>query len=755
VFPRRLIVTSAAAALALALTVSACAPAGSRQSGSAPAAFRLEVASGRPSTVTGGAALVRVHLPEGAEPSRVRVRVLNGGRATDLSGAFAPEVGGRSLLGVVTGLAPGESVLEAEVEGISGAGGRHRLTVVNHPAHGPVFSGPHQQPFFCRPADSGLAAEHDAHCHVAAPVVEYFYRDAATGGFLPLETPDRVPDGVARTTTTEGLEVPFIVRNERGTLNRGIYSIAVLHRPGEPAWGDPRRPQSQWNGRLYYQLEGACRPGYSQDRERAEDILSGSQIDVLGAGYAVARHTFTRHGNACGNDPLSSESMMMVRQHFAVHYGEPLHMIGNGGSGGAILQYLTADNYPGILDGIIASATFPDAYSIASGAGDAPLLHRAFALSALWPEYDETVAARFPDGWTPELEAGMARLRAVSGFGSWALNLTWLTGNSRNVDPSIYVGRYVPEEQLYHPERNPGGIRATIYEAGRNVWGTDPATGFARRPVDNTGVQYGLLALEAGIITPEQFVELNENVGGLDIDARHVPERMDIPEELAALAYRTGRVLNGGLGLAEVPTLNIGLYQDLVELGADYHDRFRDFSVRARLLRENGHFDNHVMWHAHPRAVPPDFIGLGPLRVMDEWVTAIGRDTRDVPRARKVAENRPAGLTDRCTLADGSHHTGTQWPADDVANPCMRDLPPAGDPRIAAGAPLANDVIKCRLKPLAAADYGVAFTPDQWRRLQRVFPGGVCDWSRPGVGQQRPMGTWLRFDTPGRPARIE
>ena len=28
-----------------------------------------------------------------------------------------------------------------------------------------------------------------------------------------------------------------------------------------------------------------------------------------------------------------------------------------------------------------------------------------------------------------------------------------------------------------------------------NIWGRDPKTGFARRPMDNIGIQYGLTAL--------------------------------------------------------------------------------------------------------------------------------------------------------------------------------------------------------------------------------------------------------------------
>ena len=39
-----------------------------------------------------------------------------------------------------------------------------------------------------------------------------------------------------------------------------------------------------------------------------------------------------------------------------------------------------------------------------------------------------------------------------------------------------------------------------------------------------------------------------------------------------------------------------------------------------------------------------------------------------------------------------------------------------------------------------AADYpGVTFTAGQQGRLAQAFPTGVCDWSKPGVGQQDPI----------------
>jgi hypothetical protein len=34
---------------------------------------------------------------------------------------------------------------------------------------------------------------------------------------------------------------------------------------------------------------------------------------------------------------------------------------------------------------------------------------------------------------------------------------------------------------------------------------------------------------------------------------------------------------------------------------------------------------------------------------------------------------------------------------------------------------------------------------EQWNRLRAVFFGGVCDWSKPGVGQVPLAGTWVRF----------
>ena len=84
----------------------------------------------------------------------------------------------------------------------------------------------------------------------------------------------------------------------------------------------------------------------------------------LARGYAVASSTLNVLDNNC-SDVISAEAALMVKEHFIETYGPARYTIGWGGSGGAIQQQLIANNYPGILDGIIP-ASFPDATTSAT-----------------------------------------------------------------------------------------------------------------------------------------------------------------------------------------------------------------------------------------------------------------------------------------------------------------------------------------------------------------------------------------------------
>jgi hypothetical protein len=138
---------------------------------------------------------------------------------------------------------------------------------------------------------------------------------------------------------------------------------------------------------------------------------------------------------------------------------------------------------------------------------------------------------------------------------------------------------------------------------------------------------------------------------------------------------------------------------------------------------------------------------------MDAWLTAIAADAAPGTKAEKVARNRPAGLTDACFKADGTRIA--EPGAFQSSSACTAITPPHGDPRIAAGAPLANDVLKCQLKPISTSDYTQPLTPAQLQRLQAVFPDGVCDYTKPGVQQQKPIGPWLSFPTPGQMVPVQ
>ena len=91
----------------------------------------------------------------------------------------------------------------------------------------------------------------------------------------------------------------------------------------------------------------------------------------------------------------------------------------------------------------------------------------------------------------------------------------------------------------------------------------------------------------------------------------------------------------------------------------------------------------------------------------------------------------------------------TFFPETQTADPssvCGGLYPVNSFPRGVAGESIANDIIKCRRKRVDFSDYQVALSPEQRARLKTIFDGGVCDWSKRGVGQRPPKGTWISFD---------
>src|SRR5262249_28532753 len=138
--------------------------------------MELRILSGKPEMVSGGSALVELR---GASLDHVRV-MLNG---QDVTTSFRPGRTAGTLVGNVDGLKPGANIIEA---------GAAKLRLVNHPIGGPVFSGPHQQPFICQTELSGLGKAVDDDCN-APTHVQYFYK--STERMSPQEARKRQAGG--------------------------------------------------------------------------------------------------------------------------------------------------------------------------------------------------------------------------------------------------------------------------------------------------------------------------------------------------------------------------------------------------------------------------------------------------------------------------------------------------------------------------------------------------------------------------------
>jgi hypothetical protein len=667
-----------------------------------PTTLVVAVLSSRPDMVTGGDALIEVRFAD-VTAGTITVRAGD----VDVTAAFQP-IGDDRLLGLVEGLELGDTAIEASAPGQTPA----TLVVTNYPIEGPMISGPHQAPFACRTVDSGLGEPLDADCSVATRY-EYFYKNTL-GEFFLLPDPAQVPGNVQQVETSSGAMIDYVVRVERGTINRSVYQITTLYDPTAPEW-TALSPQPQWTGKVLYNFRGGCGEGHHQGALGPTDDLGG-QVMLLNdapvaGGFAVLSASLNTLGVTC-NDVLTAETAMMVKERFIERYGVPLYTTGWGGSGGSIQQHTLAENYPGVLDGIVPAISYPDVFSIYPDVMDCPLLLYYFLANA---------EGNFND---------VADQAAVAGFANEQTCSQWFGPFGHFEDPTKGCDASVPADQIYHPIDNPDGVRCTFVDNVTNLLGADPNTGHARKIFDNVGVQYGLSALNEGLISKEQFLHLNEQIGGYGKDGAPVPTRTAADPAGLRAAYEGGRVVRGDLGLASTPIVDLRIYTDLL---GDIHDRVRTSSTRDRLIRANGHADNHAAIIGTVDASAQ--LGVTALLAIDAWLVALAAaDQTDLPAA--VVATRPPWLTDLCLLAPNT---------DPTPGACEVELPVHGTPRMVAGAPRVNDTLKCTLKPIDLDDYTVTFTDVELARLEQAFPDGVCDWDAPGVEQVPALGTWQSF----------
>lgn len=655
------------------------------------------------------------------------------------------------------------------------------------PTDGPLNLGPKQYPFLCATFESGLGQplvdnhsgrgnavfpeRSGAPNFAADPVgysescsigtrVDYFYWNKDLNLFSPFDPATMFandPPGLKK-IRAGGREVPFVVRVETGTLDRFLYTIAMLAPFPESTDSPATLDNGAWNQKLIYYFRGGVGIGHYQGTAAWRGGLWGSERaffpSLLEQGYAIA----TSSGNETGvhyNLRLAEESMLMVKAHLAVTYGEPTYTVGLGGSGGGIQQYVIGQNHRGLLDAGIPMYSYPDMVTQTIYVGDCNLLEQYFlddirlkgvaSRWAVWSRRQWIEGLNASDGIKNKVFGGLGSSECIEG---------WFGAEQLTLNPTYTDPRYFDAFKLYrYPPSVVAGIRWTHWNDLENIYGVD-SRGFAPIPGDNVGVQYGLEALVRGLITAGEFIEINACVGGwkeqdqyaawnprLDpfdsVNMRRDPAACRKPYgsgwaasprragDLGAMnkAYTSGHVFVGDI---RIPLIDLRPY---LEPKLNMHNSRQSFSARQRIRNHRGHARNQAIWFTGSESDIPARI-VDALGVLDAWLTT---------------GERPAEFVDKCTDKTGTLIASGQHVWDGILDrrppgDCTREYEIKSSSRMVAGDTIAGDMFKCDLKPLATAladgTYGgVAFSADRRAQLAATFPGGVCDYSRPDLGK--------------------
>jgi len=776
-----------------AFLLSGCFDGSDSISGSTPPDLGLTSLSSAPDQVSGDDVLIGLEGDSAtiaAEKNNLEFW-LNDARISPVmrAGRNGPEI-------LVTGLAEGENRLELHHVDY---GPLSDLTLDVHPITGPIFSGPHQYPFVCTvTTELGKQPRVDTTGTTGFPVldssgnqigvskdcsidsyVEFVYRTTG-GSWAPLPADGSRPADMATTELTDGRTVDFIVRQERGTINRFIYSFATLASLGDDA--DDAATEN-WNGRLLFQFEGGVAIGHSQGR------ISGRALEpeVLKKGYAVIYSTGTRTDTHY-NLQVGGETALMVKEHFIKRFGVPEYTVAIGGSGGGIQQYIYSQNHPDLLDAGVPQYSYPDMVTQTIHVADCELLEYYMDVTdkdnAKW----QTATNR---SWLVGLNATdayadpFADVKRMLGFSS-APGMTECVPAWRGLTPLVMNPAFgwAENQELMQPAGVMDDVQWTHYDDLRNIYGLD-GNGNPRALFDNVGVQYGLGALLEGNISKSEFLKLNAQVGGWKHPSDMVQEGFPFTGDVAgvmadpgqfdpwssrnmnlspdgtqpalrtqgdleamAAAYTSGIVFDGQLNM---PVID---WRHYLEEVLDMHNSHQSFSVRQRIINKMGHAGNQVIWFTDTRPTDtsdpdepkpreesdPTWAALD---VLHEWLMNIRANPE-----RSIAENKPAEAVDACYEADGTVIAAGEgvWNGILDGQPdgdCTAKFETHTTSRIVAGGPIEGSVFKCSLKPVATAltdntYQGVSFTEDEVIRLYEIFPDGVCDYSRPDQG--RPAG---------------
>jgi hypothetical protein len=142
--------------------------------------------------------------------------------------------------------------------------------------------------------------------------------------FKPLTDTKTIPADVKTIKNAAGALVPYIVRVETTTIDRGIAQITMLFDPTKDVEPTPTTPPKNWNKRLVYGHGTGCVGGwYIQGGVFGYNPMNDTW---LSRGYAVANNTLNHPTNAC-NNVLSGEAASMTKEYFIKRFGAPVYTI--------------------------------------------------------------------------------------------------------------------------------------------------------------------------------------------------------------------------------------------------------------------------------------------------------------------------------------------------------------------------------------------------------------------------------------------
>ncbi|ASP39539.1 hypothetical protein CHH28_13020 [Bacterioplanes sanyensis] len=638
----------------------------------------------------------------------------------------------------------------------------------------PLFSGPLQYPFACQSEESKLGqplidnqqgwgvpvfAEnsqgkrsdliigYSKDCLL--PTRNHYLYDPPNSALraLPKRTDQRIDD------VPQNAEL--IVRAESGTIHRHIYVLLM------PTTHQDRLLQpdlSRWNGKAIYYFRGGISIGFQQGRTDIRRVMRDMRT-ALRQGYAIIYSTATETDNTY-NIRLQEDTALRVKRQFSARFAKPEFVIGLGGSGGGLQQFLYAQNQPGIIDGGVALIAYPDMVTQIQYTLDCEIL-----------EYYFDHLASDPSFWRqPEKRQAVMGLTVSDDYRprlSWLTDAAYLLRGQwppvtppasecskgwRGSVPLVNNPRFHSDYYRFSREVQ-AQTHWTHWQDNRNVYGTDQ-DGRSPSVWSNEGVQYGLNAVSHGDISIPQFLELNARIGSWlpakDMDnarfwhisgdsrlyrfspygehnmshrgeAKALAPRYQGDLSAAKAAYQSGNVFVGHM---HIPVMDVRMYLDH-EL--NIHHTWAAASTRQRLLDAGT-----------PSLMQPIWISTKPynpmwdaVAVMDEWLSR-HKITGDWATAR------PPLAQDRCldehgdTLHIGDGVWNGRWNGQSEGA-CHALMPFHQGSRQVAGENIGGTIFQCqRMTVSEALERGMYqpldMTPYQ-NELERIFATGVCDYS--------------------------